>query len=296
MNNDIGSNFSYETIVEYYMDCLLNGKEMANREVDIRDLVEYGPFFEWAYFSYIINCLDNCTEVSDDRISTCILTYNNASTINFCLNSIKRFSEEIIIIDSGSTDNTLNICKHFTDKIINVSQNLSFSEKRNVAIEKCSGDWIFMIDSDEIVPDGFEMNIRKHITWAKTKGIDILWLSRFWIDKADTGKWRQYYGHLSLWPDPQARFFRRNANCYYVGDIHEKLFYGKAKKAALIINQSSCLIHLKYIYNKATLNVSLQQRRAKNSDLDDELQLYPWNYNMPTKNFEIESKYFNDFA
>lgn len=90
--------------------------------------------------------------------------------------------------------------------------------------------------------------------------------------------------------------FYRNAKCYYVGDIHEKLFYNRAKKAALIINQSCSLIHLKYVYNKEALKESLQQRRSKNSDLDDELQLYPWNYNMPTKILEIESKYFNDFA
>ena len=233
---------------------------------------------------------------SKDKISICILTYNNESTIEYCLNSIESFSDEIIIIDSGSTDKTLEICKSFTDKIINVQQTLSFSEKRNIAIKKCSGDWIFMIDSDEIVQDGFGKNIRKYITWAKVEGIDILWLSRLWIDKANDMKWMQYYGDLSLWPDPQARIFYRNAKCYYVGDIHEKLFYNRAKKAALIINQSCSLIHLKYVYNKEALKESLQQRRSKNSDLDDELQLYPWNYNMPTKILEIESKYFNDFA
>ena len=54
MNSDIVSDFSYERIVEYYMDCLLNGKEMVNREVVIEDMIKRGPFWSGRIFRILL--------------------------------------------------------------------------------------------------------------------------------------------------------------------------------------------------------------------------------------------------
>ena len=82
------------------------------------------------------------------RISTCILAKNEEKTLKDCLESIKTISDEIIIVDNGSTDNTVKIAEKFGCKIIN-SPNTVIDEGRNLYLEKAKSDWIFIIDADE---------------------------------------------------------------------------------------------------------------------------------------------------
>ncbi len=85
-------------------------------------------------------------------ISVLILTKNNEDTIEKSLQSV-RGADEIVIIDSLSTDRTLEICQKYTTKIYQ-QEWLGFSRQRNVAIAKASYDWIFFLDSDEVVEAG----------------------------------------------------------------------------------------------------------------------------------------------
>lgn len=66
-----------------------------------------------------------------------------------CLSSVKDVIDEIIIVDTGSTDKTLEIAKSFNAKIFNFDWINDFSAARNFALNKCSGDWILYLDADE---------------------------------------------------------------------------------------------------------------------------------------------------
>ena len=84
-----------------------------------------------------------------DTLSVCIIARNEEANLTRCLKSIKSIADEIILIDTGSTDNTINIAQEFNAKIIKFPWNDDFSSARNKALEIASKDWILYIDCDE---------------------------------------------------------------------------------------------------------------------------------------------------
>jgi len=81
------------------------------------------------------------------KLSTVLIIKNEEACLEKCLESIKD-ADEIIIVDTGSTDSTLEIAKRYTDKIYHFPWTNDFSEARNFAKSKCTSDWILSIDAD----------------------------------------------------------------------------------------------------------------------------------------------------
>lgn len=85
------------------------------------------------------------------KISLCMIVKNEEKYIEMCLKNALKVVDEIIIVDTGSTDNTLNIIKKFEDKV-NLYQykwENDFAKARNISLEKATGDWILVLDADE---------------------------------------------------------------------------------------------------------------------------------------------------
>lgn len=83
------------------------------------------------------------------RLSLCMIVKNEEDCIARCLNSVKDIVDEMIIVDTGSTDKTIEICQSFQTKIERFEWNGSFADARNYGIEKATGDWILWLDADE---------------------------------------------------------------------------------------------------------------------------------------------------
>ncbi|AVP64046.1 glycosyl transferase [Clostridium botulinum] len=86
-------------------------------------------------------------------ISLCLIVKNEEETLFKCLDSAKNIAQEIIIIDTGSTDRTKEIALNFTDKVYDFAWCNDFSKARNFSISKASNDWILVLDADEVVID-----------------------------------------------------------------------------------------------------------------------------------------------
>ena len=82
-------------------------------------------------------------------ISAAMIVKNEEKNLGRCLNSIKDFVDEIVIIDTGSEDRTPEIAREYGAKVIFSPWRYDFSFHRNESIEECSGDWILVIDADE---------------------------------------------------------------------------------------------------------------------------------------------------
>jgi glycosyltransferase involved in cell wall biosynthesis len=78
-----------------------------------------------------------------------MIVKNEEDCIARCLNSVKDVVDEIMIVDTGSTDNTINICQSFEAKIERFEWNGSFADARNYGIQKATGEWIIWLDADE---------------------------------------------------------------------------------------------------------------------------------------------------
>ncbi|MBS6510017.1 MAG: glycosyltransferase [Paraclostridium bifermentans] len=82
-------------------------------------------------------------------LSVCMIVKNEEKNIKRCLDSIESIADEIIIVDTGSNDGTLNICSNYNAKVINHKWNNDFSEARNVSLEYATKDYILFLDADE---------------------------------------------------------------------------------------------------------------------------------------------------
>jgi glycosyltransferase involved in cell wall biosynthesis len=96
------------------------------------------------------------------NISAIIITKNEENNIAECLESIK-WVDEIIVVDQSSSDNTVGICKKYTDKVFTVEAKDYCEPDRAVALEKAQCEWILYLDADERVPDELKREILQTI-------------------------------------------------------------------------------------------------------------------------------------
>ncbi len=96
-------------------------------------------------------------------ISLCMITKNEAALIEDCLLSVKGLVDEIIIVDTGSTDKTIEIARRFTDKIYEFRWIDDFSAARNESLKNATGDWILVLDGDEVLPQESKEKMRTAI-------------------------------------------------------------------------------------------------------------------------------------
>ena len=92
------------------------------------------------------------------KISACIISFNEEKKIEDCLKSLQAIADEIIVVDSLSTDETVTIAKKYTNKIFD-QKFLGHIEQKNLAISKASYDWIISLDCDERLTDELQNSI-----------------------------------------------------------------------------------------------------------------------------------------
>lgn len=102
-----------------------------------------------------------------DKISACIISFNEEDKLEDCLKSLQGVADEIIIVDSLSTDRTREIAAAYTDRIYE-QKFLGHIEQKNLAVSKASYDWILSLDCDERLSD----ELRKSILAVKAGGPD----------------------------------------------------------------------------------------------------------------------------
>lgn len=138
--------------------------------------------------------------ITKNKISVVICTLNEENKIGTCLESV-RWADEIVVVDDGSTDDTLKIVRKFTDKIYHHKSVGYVEPTRNFAISKATGNWILVLDADEQVSKSLSDKLIE-ISSLETETIGVS-ISR---KNIIFGKWIR---HTGWWPDYQMRFFRK---------------------------------------------------------------------------------------
>jgi glycosyltransferase involved in cell wall biosynthesis len=146
-----------------------------------------------------------------NRISAIIITYNEEKNIRRCLESVK-WCDEIIVVDSQSSDKTKEIAREYTDKIF-LGLWEGFGEKKNFAREKASGPWILSVDADEEISEDLKKEIKEKINSENPKaGYFIPRKSQF------LGKWIL---HSGWYPDYVLRLFQKEQGKFNQKLVHE---------------------------------------------------------------------------
>lgn len=143
-------------------------------------------------------------------LSVVVIAKNEESRIGACLESVK-WVDEIIVVDNGSTDNTVKIAEKYTNKVFEIEAG-DFSQVRNFAMEKISSEWVLFIDADERVLGSLRNEIEALLTFSQYSAYAI---SRRNIIFGKEVK----YG--PFWPDWVIRLIKKSDFETWVGRVHE---------------------------------------------------------------------------
>ena len=148
------------------------------------------------------------------KISILLPIYNCEKTIEQTLESIK-WADEILVVDSYSNDSTLDIVKKFGGRIIQ-HEYINSAKQKNWALQYCSFDWVFQIDSDEFLEPSAGKIIRDTITNA-VESVHCFKMPR---KNHVLGKWVKYGG---LYPDWEYRLFRKDYGIWWDREVHSRI-------------------------------------------------------------------------
>jgi glycosyltransferase involved in cell wall biosynthesis len=150
--------------------------------------------------------------VSAPRLSVTVITWNEEERLRRCLESVA-WADEIVVVDAGSDDKTVEIARGFTDHVV-VRPWEGFARQKNFALERASGDWILSLDADEEVSPELADELRRVIAAPGANGYAVPRRNIFW------GRWVR---HGLLYPDWQVRLFRRGRGRFVDRHVHESV-------------------------------------------------------------------------
>jgi len=159
-----------------------------------------------------------------NKISVVIICKNEEKRIRRCLESV-RWADEIVVVDSGSQDKTLEIVAEYTDKIFVNDDWPGFGLQKHFAVSMANNDWVLSIDSDEVVSDELRDEIIDLISVADDKHV-------YRINRL-TSFCNKFIKHSGWHPDRIVRLFNKNYYQFNGAFVHEAVECEGAKKVDL---------------------------------------------------------------
>lgn len=148
------------------------------------------------------------------RLSVVVITHNEEQVIARCLESV-RFADELVVLDSGSTDRTVEICRSLGAQVVTVPDWPGFGPQKNRAVALATGDWVLSIDADEWISPELADEIRRAVALPSgAVAYEVPRLSSF------CGR---FIRHAGWWPDHVVRLFRSGAATFSDDAVHERL-------------------------------------------------------------------------
>lgn len=180
-------------------------------------------------------------------LSLCMITRNEGHRLTRCLSSVKNYVDEIVLVDTGSSDQTVALARQWGAQVSHYSWDDDFSKARNQSLELATGDWILFMDGDEELLPGSGEILHKIIKQNEYEA--------FFVQVINT---TETNGCLTL---PSIRLFR-NRNCYrFQGRIHEQIIPSIIEHSKQTsIGQSEVEI-LHHGYNANEANIVAKTRR-----------------------------------
>jgi glycosyltransferase involved in cell wall biosynthesis len=163
------------------------------------------------------------------KLSACLIVKNEKDHIRDVLSSLAGV-DEIVVVDTGSTDDTANIARTFTDKVFeDYEWNDDFAAARNHALSKCTGAWVVSIDGDEILEPGGVEKIRSIIENATPEQL------HFSVEMTSKGS-NQKHG--------LPRIMRNDGSVRWFGAAHETLTPVQSNRVPVVITYGYSTAHV----------------------------------------------------
>lgn len=201
-----------------------------------------------------------------EKISAVVITKNNEKTIKQCLDSIKHL-DEVIIVDNGSSDQTLHIAKKIHNVRIFSQDWLGYAGQKNFGISKAKNKWVLSLDSDECLPESLFQEIQ---------GLNFSLYDGFYLPRL-TYFLDQPIWHCGWYPDHQIRLFKKTKMKFSSDAVHEKVApvgqIGKLKNHLLHHSYQTTGEYFERLNHYTTLEASLDKYKKIKPPLKTYLKL-----------------------
>ncbi len=203
------------------------------------------------------------------KISACYIVKNEAKNLAKSIKSLKSQVNEIVVVDTGSTDNTIAVARKLGAKVYSFPWQDDFSKARNFALSKAKGDWLVLLDADEYFTAKTAGNIRQVIRQAQQADAFLVRLVNYNVDKAEV---QDYFYQL--------RIVRNQQGLHYEGKIHEELMLsdGRSMNFRRVSPETLEIYHTGYSNSvtrqKVERNLSILQQAVADGQSEAELARY----------------------
>lgn len=168
-------------------------------------------------------------------LSAVIITKNEARHLKDCIFSLQDLADEIVVIDSQSTDDTREVAKANGARVIIVNESLGFGEKRQFAQQHVTCEWVIHLDADERIPDNLKDELKNKLLTAKDHEI-------FAIPRANH-LFGERLNHCGWSPDYVLRCYKTSYTSFNNAKVHEHVVVPDDGKIVFLKNP---LIHFTY--------------------------------------------------
>jgi len=204
------------------------------------------------------------------KLSLCMIVKNEERFLRGCLESVKGIVDEIVIVDTGSTDSTLDIAREFGAVIVEHAWTDDFSEARNVSLANATGNWALWMDADEeLAPESREL-LRQTMETAPADIGGYMMMFRNWLTSPERKPGTEMAIHHAC------RLFRRVPGVRFVGRIHEQnlrslqeLGYSYAKQEGLILDHFGYAGEIMTLRNKHERFIRMLHREVDENPMEE---------------------------
>lgn len=196
-----------------------------------------------------------------NKLSVAIITLNEEENIKRCLESVE-WADEIVILDSGSTDQTKEICRKFGSRVFETEW-LGFGETKQKAVDYCKNKWVLVLDADEEISHNLTQKIKKILRNPRASGYRI---------KRDSFYLNQKINHCGWNKDYPLRLFNKKKGALNDKIVHESIIIpdGKTKKIRqpmLHYTYPKLEDHITKMIRYSKLNAASQKQNKRSSIL-----------------------------
>lgn len=193
--------------------------------------------------------IDSRSSTPATSISLCMIVKNEQAFLGPCLNSIKRLVDEIIVVDTGSNDRSADIARIYGAQVFNVQWQDDFSSARNVSLDKAHGDWILILDADEIIASQDFAILRQMVLSANEDPKAYSLQTRNYLNLANAVDWQpndssypQQEAGIGWFPTDKVRLFPNLPQIRFDYPVHE-MVDNRIKAAGIPILAGAIPIH-----------------------------------------------------
>ena len=192
------------------------------------------------------------SNVQPPALSLCMIVKNEAENLGRCLRSVQGVADEVIVVDTGSTDRTVEIAEAFGARVFHHRWQSDFSLARNMGLEQATGQWILILDADEELAEEARPRVKAVLAETAADGLQV-----------HVRNLNAPGGILAYFDSMQLRLFRKRLDYRYEHPVHEMIVHCIFRNGGRLAATDLMIWHYGYMQKEVQGGESRARRNLK---------------------------------